>query len=61
MQDETINYFDKFVKQYLVICTKKIIFSYDLSRRDTFLDKFVESGDNCKYSREYYFCMIYDK
>ena len=51
MHDDIVSYFEDFVKQYMVMCKKKVIFSYELSRRVTFFDKFVDSGANYEYAR----------
>ena len=59
MHDDIVSYFEDFVKQYLVMCKKMVIFSYELSRRVTFFDKFVDSGANYEYARRYFFHMIY--
>ena len=51
IHNDTVSYFENFVKQCLVMCKKKVIFSYECSRGVTFFDKFVDLGANYEYTR----------
>ena len=60
IQDNTVSYFDKFVKQYLVVC-KKRSFSATSYLVVTFFGKFVDLNANYGYTRGYNFRVTYDK